>query len=61
MRIFLRFSVGLFRQKTERIDVQPTTTTDELLEIVVAKTGKGAESFALTYRYEQVRVFLIAT
>jgi hypothetical protein len=56
MRIFLRFSVGLFRQKTDRIDVQSNTTTDELLEIVAIRTGKSQESFVLSYRQEQTRV-----
>jgi hypothetical protein len=41
MRIFLRYNVGLFRQKTERIEVYPTTTSDELLETVAIRTGKS--------------------
>lgn len=60
MRIFLRFSVGLFRQKTERIEVQPTSTTDEFLDIVAARTGKPLDSFSLTYRQEQVKVNVTA-
>ena len=53
--------MGLFWQKTERIEVQPSTTTDELLEIVALRTGKPLDSFALIYRQEQVRVFQSTT